>query len=76
MAKTPPVHKAVKPKSKKTIESKPILSPAPVKKIAKGDKTVKSIGQSQTVEKRLAQREDELAIINSVQEGLASKLDI
>ncbi|HVF24771.1 MAG TPA: GAF domain-containing protein [Anaerolineales bacterium] len=76
MAKTPPVHKAVKPKRKKTIESKPVLSPAPVKKIAKGVKTIKSIGESQTVEKRLAQREDELAIINRVQEGLASKLDL
>jgi hypothetical protein len=76
MAKTPPVRKAAKPKSKKTIDSKTISSPAPVKKLARKTKSVLSTRESQTVEQQLAQREDELAILNSVQEGLASKLDL
>ena len=76
MKKSSTVGKVAKAKSKKIVKTKSESVVVPVKKIARRVKKVKSMGESQTVEQRLAQREDELAIINSVQEGLASKLDI
>ena len=76
--KSSPVRKAVNPKSKKELKVSKSQS-APIKKIAGGYKSVKSTGGSQTVERlqaQLAQRNAELAIINSIQQGLASKLEI
>lgn len=73
--KSSTVRKAVKPKSKKEIVVKPKSSAAPVKKTARGHTSVKPARPSQTVDQQLAQREAELAIINSIQTALASKLD-
>jgi transcriptional regulator with GAF, ATPase, and Fis domain len=50
---------------------KAVSKPSSKKRIQKT-----TISKSGLVEQQLAQREAELAIINSVQEGLASKLDI
>ena len=74
--KSSTVRKAVKPKSKKVIKTKSESVAVPVKKIARRAKTVKSTGEAQTVEQQLAQREDELAILNSVGEAMAKTLDV
>ncbi len=54
---------------------KPKSSPASAEKMTRRAKLVKSKRASQTVEQQLAQREDELAILNAIQQGLASNLD-
>src|SRR5258707_13704525 len=76
MAKKSPVRKAVKPKIAKVIKVKAKLLPATIKKASSGRKPVKSKSGSQTVKQQLAQREDELAILNSVGEAMAKTLDV
>lgn len=73
--KSSTVIKTVKPKSKESIKVKPKPSSAPVKKIIGGRKSALAKNKLQLVEQQLAQRENELAILNSVQMGLVSKLD-
>ncbi len=74
--KSSTVREAVKPKSNKVVNTKSESVAVSVKKNARGVKAVRSIRESQTVEEQLAQREDELAILNSVGEAMAQTLDV
>src|SRR5258705_13926495 len=70
------VNRTDNPKKKKTIKTKTKPAPAQVKKVDGGIKAIKSKGESKTLEQQLAQREDELAILNSVGEAMAKTFDV
>ena len=64
--------RAVKPKSKKRSTVKPKSPAASVRR----SKALKPTGAAQTLEEQLAQRENELAILNSVGEAMTKTLDV
>ena len=67
--------KAVKPKSK-TVKKRGVLTrPTKESRVNSTKKSTKSRRGSQTIKQQLSQREAELQIINSIQQGLAVELD-
>ncbi len=67
--------KTVKPTGKKATRRGMLTRRVRTPNSASTKKTTKSPGRSQTIKQQLAQREAELQIINSIQQGLAAELD-
>lgn len=67
--------KTIKPKGKKVTKRGVLSRRVKTPKVNPTKKSVKSPRGSQTIEQQLAQREAELQIINSIQQGLAAELD-
>ena len=67
--------KTVKPTGKKTARQGVLTRRVRTPNSTSTKKTTKSPGRSQTIKQQLAQREAELQIINSIQQGLAAELD-
>jgi hypothetical protein len=68
--------RVVKPARKKTIITGQQPPPAPRKKTSRRASRGDSASESQTIEQQLAQREAELAILNSVGEAMSKTLDV
>src|SRR5678815_1558363 len=60
---------------KKAAKAKAKPASASARKVVSAQKPIRVKGSPQTVEQELAQRNAELQIINSIQQGLAAELD-
>ena len=67
--------KAGKPKGEKVTKRGVLTRHTKASNVNSTKKSTKVSRSSQTIEQQLAQREAELQIINSIQQGLASELD-
>ena len=66
--------KAAKPKAKKVTKRGVLTRRTKASKVNSTKKSAKVLRESHTIEQQLAQREAELQIINSIQQGLAAEL--